>query len=58
MLRKPSPPIDNTTVVGLKTVENMWGFSWSSFNFVCIYVYKILYYVIVYINLLHNLIYF
>ena len=23
MLRKPSPPIDNTTVVGLKTVENM-----------------------------------
>ena len=23
MLRKPSPPIDNTTVVGLKTVENI-----------------------------------
>ena len=23
MLRKPSPPIDNTTVVGLKTVENV-----------------------------------
>jgi hypothetical protein len=23
MLRKPAPPIDNTTVVGLKTVENM-----------------------------------
>ena len=23
MLRKPAPPIDNTTVVGLKTVENI-----------------------------------
>ena len=23
MLRKPTPPVDNTTVVGLKTVENM-----------------------------------
>ena len=23
MLRKPAPPIDNTTVVGLKTVENV-----------------------------------
>ena len=23
MLRKPAPPIDNTTVVGLKTVENL-----------------------------------
>ena len=23
MLRKPTPPIDNTTVVGLKTVDNI-----------------------------------
>lgn len=23
MLRKPSPPIDNTTVVGLKTADNI-----------------------------------